>query len=86
MTIDNVLSLFDSSVVRTVALGAAMLAGTGAGVFSDLDEAYRSVRRQGARFEPRPARRAALAERRKLQDQLYGLLRSTHHTLAGHAS
>ena len=41
MTIDNVLSLFDSSVVRTVALGAAML-----GLVAGAVGAFAVLRRQ----------------------------------------
>lgn len=72
-----------SPLEETTALGAAMLAGVGTGVYRDLDDAYGEVRREGARVAPDPD---AAARYRKLIPSYAGLqrsLRDAHHALAG---
>ena len=43
------------AVTESSALGAAICAGTGAGIYSSLDELRPQLRRRGATFEPHPA-------------------------------
>lgn len=65
--------------LETTALGAALLAGLGAGVLPDL-AACRATRRPGARFEPRSAdaeRRAARQRWRRLVDATRALSHAT---------
>lgn len=68
-------------VDEATALGVAMLAGVGVGVYEDLGSAYLRVRRSGSRFEPRPARTATFGNQLRLYEQLYEVLRPTHHML-----
>jgi sugar (pentulose or hexulose) kinase len=52
------------------ALGAAMLAGMGAGVFASMEEAARARLRTTRRHEPDPARAARYAERLETHQRL----------------
>lgn len=49
-------------VTEASALGCALLAGTGAGVFTHLDEAVNQMVRLGRSFEPNPVRHEAYAD------------------------
>jgi autoinducer 2 (AI-2) kinase len=51
------------AVTESSALGAAICAGTGAGVYSGLAELGPRLRRRGATFEPEPAAVAVYDER-----------------------
>jgi len=44
--------------VETTALGAAMLAGLGAGLFGSLDDAVKAMRGEGRRFVPEASEEA----------------------------
>jgi sugar (pentulose or hexulose) kinase len=59
-----------ASVAESSALGAALCAGVGAGVFRDLDEAASALARTGAHFEPDAATSRLLAERRAAWERL----------------
>lgn len=70
-------------LVEATPLGAAMLAGVGVGIYRDLNDAYRHVRREGgARYEPDAQRAALYRERFVLYRELYPALRSLHQRLA----
>jgi xylulokinase len=56
------------------ALGAAMLAGVGAGVYKDLDEAVERVRKAGKIYEPEAKRTALYAELFEIYRQIYPAL------------
>ena len=49
----------ETGVLHPVPLGAAMLAGIGAGVYSNARDAADSVARVQTRYEPRPAHQDA---------------------------
>jgi len=68
-------------VTDATALGAAMLAGLGAGIYPDLDEACRRVRRPGRVYAPRPELRETYAKLFALYRQMYPALRPVHHGL-----
>ena len=60
---------------EATALGAAMLAGVGCGLYSGADEAFEAVWRSGARYVPDPAHRAYYREKLAIFRGLYdGLL------------
>jgi xylulokinase len=64
-------------------LGAAMLAGIGAGVYRDEHEAISSVRRPGIIYEPDKERAAQYAEYyHGIYKNIYGALRDMHHTIS----
>jgi xylulokinase len=60
-------------------LGAAILAGIGAGVYRDETDAYERVRRPSRVYEPDPAARAAYEEGFAAYRRLYPALRDVHH-------
>jgi xylulokinase len=62
-------------------LGAAMLAGTAAGVYASLDAAATRLVAPDREYEPHPERAAWYRERFALYRQLYPALRSLHHQL-----
>lgn len=64
-------------------LGAAMLAGTGLGLYRDLEEAYQRVKRPTQRFEPRREETGRYAELFRIYRDLYPALRLVHQRLAG---
>jgi xylulokinase len=64
-------------------VGAALLAGVGAGLYPDLAAACRDVVRYGPITEPHPARYARYDELYAHFTQLYPLLRQEFHWLAG---
>lgn len=68
-------------VYEATALGAAMLAGVGVGVYADLDAAFACVNRDGKVFEPRPQRAAALEATARLFSRVYPALADIHHHL-----
>lgn len=70
-----------SPLEETTALGAAMLAGVGAGVYSDLDEAYAKVRRPSAPVEPDPQASEAFGKYLPIYARLYAALAPSHHAL-----
>lgn len=71
-----------SLLEETTALGAAMIAGAGAGVYADLDAAYAAVRRPGVLVEPDPQAASRLAGPKAIYSRLYGLLKETNHDLS----
>jgi xylulokinase len=66
-------------IEESVALGAALLAGAGAGVFADLEQAVASVRVGSDRFTPDPGA-SALYDRwyASVHQHLYATLREVH--------
>jgi xylulokinase len=60
---------------EAVPLGAAILAGIGAGLYRDEREAFDRVRRPGRVYEPDPARRGLYDERYGLFEGLYPALK-----------
>jgi xylulokinase len=70
-----------SDIEEATLLGAAMLAGVGAGVYSDLVEAVRCVSAGGTVHNPRPERTKAYTERFSVYRKLYPALRPLHHAL-----
>lgn len=68
-------------VGETTCLGAAMLAGLGAGCFTTLDEAVEAMRSPTRRTEPDLGQTGAISERLGLFRELYQTLNSTHHKL-----
>lgn len=60
---------------ESACLGAALLAGTATGVYSDLDQAVADTVRLGERFEPRSDARAAYAEKSAAYSKLYTALK-----------
>jgi len=71
-----------SPLEETTALGAAMLAGVGAGVYGDLDAAYAAVRRPAVLVEPDLHASSRLAGPKAIYGQLYELLKKTNHALS----
>lgn len=65
-------------VKETTLLGAAMIAGMGAGVYPNLAEAVRRVKRPGRVFEPRRGLREAYAESFARYRALYPALRTVN--------
>jgi xylulokinase len=72
-----------SPLEETTALGAAMLAGVGSGVYRDLDAAYSQVSRPATVTQPDAAASATFRRYMPHYSALYAALRSTHHALAG---
>jgi len=70
---------------EAVPLGAAILAGIGAGLYADEEAAFERVRRPGRTYEPRPALSARYAEWFEVYRQIYPSLRSLHSQLHGMA-
>jgi xylulokinase len=64
------------AVTEAACLGAAMLAGVGAGVYRDLVSAAEQVVRVAQHVAPQPEAVAAYAERFRLYQQVYPLLRA----------
>jgi xylulokinase len=77
------LPLQQSLLSEQAGVGAALLAGVGAGVYPDLATACRDVVRYGPLTEPEPARHARYNELYAHFTQLYPLLRQEFHWLAG---
>jgi xylulokinase len=71
-------------VAETTCLGAAMLAGLGAGVFGSMDEAAEAMKSPTKRTEPDPAQADFIARRLGLFRDLYQALKQTHHKLGGY--
>ncbi|MFV2034653.1 MAG: L-fuculokinase [Halocynthiibacter sp.] len=76
------LSIEIPDITETATMGAAMLAGLGAGVFADLAEAAASMRGNVRRYEPIPAKVDAATERFGIYQKLYPALREAHHDLS----
>lgn len=70
-----------SPLEETTALGAAMVAGVGAGIYANFDQAYQAVRRPGIVIDPDPKASTAFARYMPRYAELYALLRPTHHDL-----
>ena len=68
-------------VYEATALGAAMLAGVGAGIYADLDAAYERVKKDGKTYEPCPDRVDALDATANLFSKVYSSLADIHHDL-----
>ena len=66
-------------VTEAACLGAALLAGIGAGVYPDAAAAVARTVRARARIEPHPERRAAYEARFHLYQELYPALAPLHH-------
>jgi len=66
---------------ETTALGAAMLAGLGAGFFPSLEHAFEAVRKPGTIVAPRPRQSATLRSWLPIYSDLYRLLQPAHHAL-----
>ena len=69
-------------IPETTALGAAMLAGIGVGIYADINEACAAVQANSQRYEPDLSRHRLFNDRFDLYKQLYGSLRSIHHGLS----
>ncbi|MBI1879286.1 MAG: xylulokinase, partial [Chloroflexi bacterium] len=80
------LTLRRSLLAEQASVGAALLAGVGAGVYSDLAAACRQVVRYGPITEPDAARQARYDELYTRFEQLYPRLREDFHWLAGFAN
>jgi xylulokinase len=68
-------------VTEAACLGAAVLGGVAAGVYSSFDEAVQSAVRIRARVEPQAAQSAAYAPRFALYQQMYPLLKEFLHQM-----
>jgi len=66
------------------AYGAALLAGVGAGIWSDVDSACQTAVRQTGTTTPRPENAAAYERSYSLYRHLYPALRSVSHGLSDH--
>jgi len=64
-------------------LGAAILAGIGAGVYADAEDAYQRIARPGRIYEPDPRRAEQYARWFENYGQLYPSLAGVHHRLFG---
>jgi xylulokinase len=73
------------AVREATPLGAAILAGIGAGLYKDEQDAYEKVCRPGRVYEPRAALAQSYAEGFALYRQMYPALREIHTALAGRA-
>jgi xylulokinase len=62
-------------------LGAAMLAGVGVGLYNDVDQACRRVYREGATFQPNPARAKDYQRWFKIYQDLYPAVSPISHQL-----
>jgi xylulokinase len=69
------------AIEEATPLGAAILAGIGVGLYSDEQDAYRRVYRQGKTYEPNSTAAAAYDKRFPVYQQLYQALRDVHHQL-----
>lgn len=70
-------------VYEASALGAAMLAGVGAGIYRDLDHAYAEVKKGGRTYLPRAERAEKLQKSAQVFSKVYAALAEIHHDLAG---
>jgi xylulokinase len=75
-------SLSVSEVEEATLLGAAMLAGIGAGLYRNEADAFDQVRKPDVTFEPDSAAAKVYARMYPLYQQLYPALQSVHHDLA----
>ncbi len=75
------LELAVSEVVDASALGAAVLAGLGLGLYRDVDEAYSRVRRPGRTYRPRTDLTKRYRPYYEMYKQLYPALRPISHRL-----
>ena len=64
-------------------LGAAILAGIGAGLYRDEQDAFERVYRPGRTYEPDPQRRALYAERYRIFEQIYPSLQGLNGQIRG---
>lgn len=71
------------NVYEASALGAAMLAGVGAGIYRNLDHAYAEVKKDGKTFLPRPERSKKLQKSAQVFSKVYASLATIHHDLSG---
>jgi sugar (pentulose or hexulose) kinase len=62
-------------IEEATALGAAMLAGTGAGLYQDLQEAALRVHKPGKTFEPNPKLTSLYAEFFEIYKEIYPALK-----------
>lgn len=69
-------------VEEATPLGAAMLAGIGAGVYRDEEDAYEHVCKPGVVYEPDPAATRTYAELFSIYQQLYPALKPLSHRLS----
>lgn len=65
-------------IEEATALGAAMLAGTGVGLYKDLDEAAARVYKPGKEFEPNPKLTPIYAEFFEIYKNIYPALKSVN--------
>ena len=70
-----------SEIEDATPLGAAVLAGLGAGCYADIDEAYEAIKRPTRCFEPQSALTDAYSEYRTLYREMYPALKSLHHRI-----
>ena len=71
------------SIDEATALGAAMLGGIGAGIYTNYTEAAATIRYTTTYLEPTPAAAAFYAQAyQNVYTQLYPAVRSLHHTIA----
>ena len=63
---------------EATALGAAMLAGVGAGVYCDLEEAAKRVYRPGKLFEPNPKLVPLYAELYEIYREIYPAIKGVN--------
>jgi xylulokinase len=68
-------------VTDATPLGAAMIAGLGVGLYADLDEACRRVKRPGKVFTPRRELTERYAAHFRIYRQLYPALKAINHRL-----
>jgi xylulokinase len=68
-------------VTEAACWGAALLAGTGAGVFADVSKASEALLYSDRRFEPDPARAARYAEQYALYREVYPAVKSIYHRM-----
>ena len=71
-------------IEEATALGAAMLAGTGAGFYTDLNEAVQRVQKPGRRFEPDPGLTPLYAELFQVYKEVYPTLKSLNQRIYDH--
>ncbi len=63
---------------EATALGAAMLAGTGVGVYKDLEEAAKRVYRPGKQFEPNPKLVSLYTELYEIYQEIYPAIKGVN--------
>jgi sugar (pentulose or hexulose) kinase len=71
------------AVEEATPLGAAILAGIGAGLYTDAQDAFKRVYKQGKTYEPDPDRAEQYEERFRIYMSLYPTLMSLNHRIAG---